>query len=182
MTRHNPRSNSEAVARETRKGFSLIEAAIVLGVVGLVIGGIWYAASALSYQYNKQQLFKGFLTLQNNVDKYLTQAQPCINDVYLYNTVFYPAGFHGLFYPEEWENGNFSAFLSNRPGSIEIRCDEDGTKFVQLQLLYFKNQTICMEFADFLSRNKMNIIYNGCWAWISGSANLRVRMEINRRN
>ena len=28
---------------ETKKGFSLIEAAIVLGIVGLVIGGIWVA-------------------------------------------------------------------------------------------------------------------------------------------
>ena len=31
-----------------KRGFSLIEAAIVLGVVGLVIGGIWIAASAVS--------------------------------------------------------------------------------------------------------------------------------------
>ena len=30
------------------KGFSLIESAIVLGVVGLVIGGIWVAASAVN--------------------------------------------------------------------------------------------------------------------------------------
>lgn len=30
-----------------RLGFNLIEAAIVLGVVGLVIGGIWVAASAV---------------------------------------------------------------------------------------------------------------------------------------
>lgn len=32
------------------KGFSLIEAAIVLGVVGLVIGGIWAAASSVREQ------------------------------------------------------------------------------------------------------------------------------------
>ena len=33
--------------REKRRGFSLIEVAIVLGVVGLVIGGIWIAAAAM---------------------------------------------------------------------------------------------------------------------------------------
>lgn len=35
-------------AAEKRRAFSLIEAAIVLGVVGLVIGGIWIAASEIS--------------------------------------------------------------------------------------------------------------------------------------
>lgn len=34
----------------SRRGFSLIEAAIVLGIVGLVIGGIWVAASAISHR------------------------------------------------------------------------------------------------------------------------------------
>lgn len=33
-----------------RKGFNLIEAAIVLGVVGAVLGGIWWAASAFRTQ------------------------------------------------------------------------------------------------------------------------------------
>lgn len=35
------------MTKKNRRGFSLIEAAIVLGVVGLVIGGIWIAASAV---------------------------------------------------------------------------------------------------------------------------------------
>lgn len=35
-----------------RNGFSLIEAAIVLGIVGLVIGGIWVAASTISFKMN----------------------------------------------------------------------------------------------------------------------------------
>lgn len=35
------------VAKRSRRGFNLIEAAIVLGVVGLVIGGIWIAASSV---------------------------------------------------------------------------------------------------------------------------------------
>lgn len=35
------------IMTKPRRGFNLIEAAIVLGVVGIVIGGIWVAASAV---------------------------------------------------------------------------------------------------------------------------------------
>jgi len=35
-----------------QSGFNLIEAAIVLGVVGLVIGGIWIAAASVSMKMN----------------------------------------------------------------------------------------------------------------------------------
>lgn len=38
------------------RGFSLIEAAIVLGVVGLVIGGIWVAAASVSAQHRASVL------------------------------------------------------------------------------------------------------------------------------
>lgn len=41
-----------------KKGFSLIEAAIVLGIVGLVIGGIWIAASAVQ-EKNRQSVTVG---------------------------------------------------------------------------------------------------------------------------
>lgn len=39
-----------------RKGFNLIEAAIVLGVIGLIIGGIWVASSSIQ-EKNRQQEF-----------------------------------------------------------------------------------------------------------------------------
>ena len=40
--------DSQAITGQTkRRGFNLIEAAIVLGIVGAVIGGIWVAASAV---------------------------------------------------------------------------------------------------------------------------------------
>ena len=40
-------------------GFSLIEAAIVLGVVGLVIGGIWVAAAEVMFKNNTAETAKG---------------------------------------------------------------------------------------------------------------------------
>jgi type II secretory pathway pseudopilin PulG len=39
-------------AARKKKGFNLIESAVVLGVVGLVIGGIWVGAAALNEQWN----------------------------------------------------------------------------------------------------------------------------------
>jgi hypothetical protein len=38
-----------------RRGFNLIEAAIVLGVVGLVIGGIWVAATAVNSNWQNSR-------------------------------------------------------------------------------------------------------------------------------
>ena len=42
------RPNQPITTRMKKSGFSLVEAAIVLGVVGLVIGGIWVAAARIT--------------------------------------------------------------------------------------------------------------------------------------
>lgn len=49
---------------KARRGFSLIEAAIVLGVIGLVIGGIWIGAQAINDRRNATDMkeFLGWLT------------------------------------------------------------------------------------------------------------------------
>ncbi len=50
-----------------RRGFNLVEAAIVLGVVGLVIGGIWVTASAVSRTIGINKIVTDVLLLQNNL-------------------------------------------------------------------------------------------------------------------
>lgn len=54
-----------------RRGFSLVEAAIVLAVVGLVLGGIWVAAAAMyeNYKVNKtvQDIFFIASNIQNSI-------------------------------------------------------------------------------------------------------------------
>lgn len=49
------------VATKSKKGnagFNLIEAAIVLGVVGLVIGGIWVAAASISHRLSVNKMLE----------------------------------------------------------------------------------------------------------------------------
>ena len=48
------------IARAKQKAFSLIDAAIVLGIVGLVIGGIWVAAATVNDNLKQQQLVDGW--------------------------------------------------------------------------------------------------------------------------
>lgn len=50
----------------TPHGFSLIEAAIVLGVIGLVIGGIWIAAADLTAKQRLNEAAAGTLTTIEN--------------------------------------------------------------------------------------------------------------------
>ena len=50
-------------ARKKRRGFSLIEAAIVLGVVGLVIGGIWYAAASVQQSQRINETSDGIIAM-----------------------------------------------------------------------------------------------------------------------
>ena len=51
--------------RQCRRGFNLIEAAIVLGIVGLVIGGIWVAASRLAEQQQLKQMATAIIQIRH---------------------------------------------------------------------------------------------------------------------
>jgi len=52
-----------------RRGFNLVEAAIVLGVIGLVIGGIWVAAAQMQEARRLNQTMSGVLTAIENYRK-----------------------------------------------------------------------------------------------------------------
>ncbi len=59
------------------RGFNLIEAAIVLGVVGLVLGGIWVASASVKYRLAVSETAKGTLGALYAVrDLYQKQACP----------------------------------------------------------------------------------------------------------
>jgi len=56
-------------------GFSLIEAAIVLGIVGLVIGGIWAASNAVGQNRKAERMVTGLLLMVENI-RTLYERQP----------------------------------------------------------------------------------------------------------
>lgn len=66
-------SSSNAVGQPC-KGFSLVEAAIVLGVVGLVIGGIWVAAAKVNDSIKWRQTEEGWIYYMNLTAKYFNQT------------------------------------------------------------------------------------------------------------
>ena len=79
----NPRSSSEAVAHKTRRGFSLIEAAFVLAVVGAVIGTIWVSAAKFYEEYKVSKTVEGLFTISQNIQNLISflDAETIGNDV-----------------------------------------------------------------------------------------------------
>lgn len=59
-----------SVSRHKQSGFSLIETAIVLGVVGLVIGGIWIAAATVSREHSANEAFTDISASIGRLDNY----------------------------------------------------------------------------------------------------------------
>ena len=107
MTRHNH-----------KRGFNLIEAAIVLGVVGLVIGGIWVAAASLKQRWFEQQFMEGLLVLAQNAQKYLSERNDC-------NVVVFSGPYPELWdimYPKQWEQAGVD---ERYPHSPYLMCAGD---------------------------------------------------------
>jgi type II secretory pathway pseudopilin PulG len=62
-----------------KRGFSLLEAAVVLGVVGLVIGGIWGVASSVRASMQANQLHQQTLNLVSSIrDYYANRPLPSV--------------------------------------------------------------------------------------------------------
>lgn len=55
--------------RQQQKGFNLIESAIVLGVIGLVIGGIWIAAADIARTTRRNEIRATFLEMKTRIEQ-----------------------------------------------------------------------------------------------------------------
>ena len=162
VTGHHPRPPTiPNRAGNDRRGFNLIEAAIVLGVVGLVIGGIWVAAAAVSESRKQAKIAHdvGYLTSQlmtklNNV--------PPPTGVYSSNLVPYIAKTQLL--PPDWAVNasedlisfgdlGISASLygtsSPSPGIIDIRFAVSyGTTPITLAKTLRRQRSRCVNFGN----------------------------------
>ena len=79
--------------RSHKRGFNLVEAAIVLGVVGLVIGGIWVAAASVQENLRLSRAQRDILSIISNLrglysnmpftwggpDPYVSGVSPALN-------------------------------------------------------------------------------------------------------
>lgn len=62
---------SRNTAPHTKKGFNLVEAVIVLGIIGLVMGGIWVTASAVRESYRINETAQGIIAIAQNAQTLL---------------------------------------------------------------------------------------------------------------
>jgi type II secretory pathway pseudopilin PulG len=118
---------SKVVNRKSKRGFNLIEAAIVLGVVGLVIGGIWVAAAAVQQNLREADASKGLIQIVQNVRNLYygqtpTATATITTDLIASNAI--PANFVS----------NSTTAVNPWNGSVAVRIT--GASFDQIQIDY----------------------------------------------
>lgn len=87
-----------------RRGFNLIEAAIVLGIVGLVIGGIWIAAAAIAQRNLDNRITTGLFTAITNIQNAIPSQVPA-GSIQSTDGSTHVAVDMQIF-PNDWVNGN----------------------------------------------------------------------------
>ena len=102
-------SHVRARAR-SRLGFNLVEAAIVLGVVGLVIGGIWTAAAAVNEKVNINKTVQGVISICSSAPALFTTTP---NGSGRNDTIALAASAAGIL-PADWiQNGSIKTPVSD---------------------------------------------------------------------
>lgn len=87
-----------------RRGFNLIEAAIVLGIVGLVIGVIWIAAAAIAQRNLDNRITTGLFTAITNIQNSIP-SQVSAGSIQSTDGSTHVAVDMQIF-PNDWVNGN----------------------------------------------------------------------------
>lgn len=83
------------------RAFSLIEAAIVLAITGLVLAAIWLTSTSVLENRNAAKTAEGILYIANQVQRKLTQ-----NDTYGSITNINSTGIEIGLFPLDWVSGS----------------------------------------------------------------------------
>lgn len=117
-------SSSNAIGRKTRMGFNLIEAAIVLAVVGGVIGAIWVSAAKFYEDYKVNKTVDDLALIVKNIQGLISirDADSLGNFYDLTNTIR-DAGV----FPKDWVDSNT---VKNRfGGNVKIENTINPSRF-----------------------------------------------------
>ena len=171
-----------------RRGFNLIESAIVLGFVGLVIGGIWTAASAVMENYKLKRVTEVVILasrkLQENISLADANAIPrtlgyaflidyCIaakifpEDFISGNKIITPFDNNALPSYTYANGGHINCLLFNNSIEIEVNTPNKRvclklTSFISSR---FKDRTILDSLAVFGYDNAFFTYYPGTLGW-----------------
>jgi|GEM_PF-3211400 len=77
--------------RGNRRGFNLIESAIVLGVIGLVVAGIWVAAAGLARNREITELSRKIVFIKNAYLTFTANSRATLDEDSLKNAGIIPA-------------------------------------------------------------------------------------------
>lgn len=112
-----------------KRGFNLIEAAIVLGVVGLVVGGIWVAAANMYENYKTNKTVEGIFSTSRNIQNLISiRDSEAIGHSVVITSALKDAGV----FPKNWVDGD--TVKSNFGGNIIVynRIASGGNRFLIL--------------------------------------------------
>ena len=110
--------------KHIRRGFSLVEAAIVLGVVGLVIGGIWIASAKFYEDYKVNKTVSDLHSIVKNVQRLISLRDAEA----MGNVSIIPLLKSSNAIPEDWTDNS---------SSINIKTPVGGTVWIGSDASYF---------------------------------------------
>ena len=173
MTRQNPRSSSEAIARRAKRGFSLIEAAIVLGVVGAVIGTIWVSAANMYESYKVNKTAADLQLIVKNVQGLISlrdvEAIASGNEVVINDTMIAAGRI-----PSDWIKNGVVRHPFSGPLNVRIRWVSPSNQWIAIEFFNLAKST-CIKLTTKISSA---LSVKDVQGW-NGTSGVLGRLQIN---